>query len=440
MDKTNVSGRNTRPNPPPGHPPPGSKKGKSNTSKKRSRSSGPGQVKSGDTPDEKIQNQGNLVNKSPSGAQTPAAALILGATAGGNSTNEASNPLAPVLGTGTGQDNSEAQFSTQEMNRLLASSPNHPSGKTNSAITAQVMASPTKSTGSVSSLVNSKCYISEPLEDDDAEIGDLTQDELDQIEKSEIGDGKGDSSDEPPPKKTFAEAAKEKKKCYEILYIHLGDEERLPILKEQFYKLFDRINTGILEKVLQGEDVPDGIIWRSWSKGRGLVATADKETSDLLIETVKNTKLGKKSFRAWQRGSFSEGRLVTGHIEGNATKCFKQDNVMEILIKQNRLKGSYTGVKFTDSDSGRLLQFFADKTLWSELLAKRAVQGTSKVRLKMGWSPVNFTLSKPKPAPGETKASEETSAAAPAAKAASITAMETSEEAAATSGNLNPPN
>ena len=416
MGKNNVSGRKTRPNPPSGNPTAGSSTG--TTSKKRSRSSGPG-LKTGFTPDEKSQNQGNLEINSPLGAQASAAASISSATAGGSPTKEASSSLAPILGTGNGNDNSEVtKFSSQEINSLLASSPNHPSGNPNSVLTDQIMQSPR----SVSELaMDSKCRIVDPLESGDEELGDLTKEEIEDIEKKQLetGENVGDNEEPKAKKPTWASVAKPKVKCFEVLYIHHGEEERLPILKEQFYKLYDRINTAVLEQILQGVEVHNNVVWRSWSKGRGLVATADKETSDFICNLVKNTKIQKTCFRAWHSSEFGRGKLVTGHLEGNATKSFSHENIMKIIMINNKLKGSYTGVKFTDTDRGRLLQFFASKELWDDLLARREVQGTSKVRLKMGISPILFTLSKPKKAAEEAQGSADAASSAPASSAES---------------------
>ena len=69
---------------------------------------------------------------------------------------------------------------------------------------------------------------------------------------------------------------------------------------------------------------------------------------------------------------------------------------MEILLKQNKLPGQYTGMIVTSTDKGRLLKFFADPELWSELLKRRENPGQTKLWLKMGLTPVKFALSKSK--------------------------------------------
>ena len=406
MDKDNVSGRKTCLNPPLGDPTSGSNIGKSKRRKKRKKSDN---VKTGDTPESKLQ---NLTSITPQGDKTSSAAFT--ATEDGKTSGQSSSP-AP--GASTGKDSQEVEkFSEQDIKKLLAK-PNSPSGASNSLITEQIMASPTKSTSSVSSALKD-CRIREDgLDDDDVEIGDLTQEELDEIEASETGKDKGDTSGEPKPKaaKTWASVAKKSKSCFEILYIHSSVDERLPIEKEMFYKLYDRINVSILDKILKGEKVPDGIAWHSWSKGRGLVATKDQETTDWVIEAVKNTTVQKLPFCAWKQGSFSRGRLVTGHIKGNATKSLSHDKVMKVLIDQNGLKGNYTGVAFTDSERGRLMRFYADSVMWADLLARREIQGTSKLNLMVGWTTVEYTLSrKPKTSPGEDEGSQGMSVAAPA--------------------------
>ena len=104
---------------------------------------------------------------------------------------------------------------------------------------------------------------------------------------------------------------------------------------------------------------------------------------------------------------------------------FSHDNVMLILLKQNKLKGEYSGVKFTDSESGRLLKFFANKDLWEDLVSRRTNERSSKVRVKLGISPVTLTLSKPRQTPMETEDPEGTAAAT---KANPVVAQPTGSE------------
>ena len=65
-------------------------------------------------------------------------------------------------------------------------------------------------------------------------------------------------------------------------------------------------------------------------------------------------------------------------------------------MSQNKLKGRFTGTTSKVEEKGRLLKFFADQDLWDDLLARRQSQGLATVRLKMGVSPIFFTLSKAK--------------------------------------------
>ena len=413
MSSDNVLGRKTQLNPSEEDPAPDSTKWETKADKKRKKSG-----KSGDTPEGKQQNKGKITGHfaptTPSGDTTPSAASK--ATEDAKSANEPSSPPAPILDASTGKDGSEAtEFSTQEINNLLGS-PNNPSGKllTIPEQEDQIMASPKKPPSVTTALAGCRLKEVDDLETEDKELDNLSKDELEEIERKELGNGEdpdGDSPEgEPKAKKpTWASVAKPKVKCFEVLYVHHGEDERLPILKEQFFKLFDRMNAGIIAKILDGKVVPDRVVWHSWSKGRGLIATADKETSDFIIGLVQETKLQKASFRAWRSSEFGHGRLATGHLKGNSTKSFSHDEIMKCIISQNSLKGQYVGVTFTDTPHGRVLRFYANKEMWTDLLAKRESQGTSKVWLKCGFSASEFTLSKPK------KAAEEADGAANAA-------------------------
>ena len=147
-------------------------------------------------------------------------------------------------------------------------------------------------------------------------------------------------------------------------------------------------------KLLSGEEIPDRILWRSWKDGRGLIAVEDKETSDAVCKLIGQIQIQKTSFRAWHRGEFGEGRLVTCHLEGNVWKDYTKDTLMDLLLKQNKLPGRYTGAIITATDCGRLLKFFADKDLWEELLARRQSSSHSRLLLKLAWNQIRLQLSK----------------------------------------------
>ena len=96
---------------------------------------------------------------------------------------------------------------------------------------------------------------------------------------------------------------------------------------------------------------------------------------------------------------------------------------MNILLRQNKLPGRYMGSMLTGTDDGRLLKFFADQELWSDLLKRRDSRGQTKLWLKMGLTPVKFALSKPKSGEntpeGEASSQARTVAASEASVAAS---------------------
>ena len=232
-------------------------------------------------------------------------------------------------------------------------------------------------------------------ETEDDDLPPLTTEDEEQLRRQ----SDPTATDEPATKKTksFAEAAKQKR-AFEILYVHKGTKERAAIDKETFYKLMDKYQNRALVKGMNGETFPDNILWHSWSKGRGLVAVEDKETSDYFIKEVAVLKVNKMVFRAWHRDQASEGKLVSVWLAGNGYSQFGPDQLTGALRRQNDLKGQVTGAKFSNvGKGGRLLLFFADKTLWTELLARSTTATGGKAVLKLGTFRVVAQLSRSVP-------------------------------------------
>ena len=359
-------GRKNHNNPPGGHPTPGSTNRDNKTQKAATkRKSSSETPKSGLTPEPKIHSSGN---QDLQGQKQPSAAT--------SSTD-------PTLGSiATNVDDGNATQTT-----ALADKPFSAAGPV----------SPAKSTSSVTSNLR-RTTIHDPLDEEDIELLDLDKDEETEIGEAsmKLGEDDTEGSDEPPQKKTWASVAKPKVQAFEVLYVHQGTQERAPIPKETFTKLYGRINCTILEKVLEGHLVPDEILWRSWKDGRGLIAVKDKETSDFICETVGKIQVGGHNFRAWHRGEFSRGRLATGYLDDNTFKSYSKENLLIILMRQNKLPGNNMGAILTTKDSGRLFQVFCDPEMWTALVAKREGLG-AVINLKMGATPVKFKLSKEKP-------------------------------------------
>lgn len=216
-------------------------------------------------------------------------------------------------------------------------------------------------------------------------------------EKGPLGEDEANDSDddeEPPAKRSYAEATKSIR-GYEVLYIHFGEKERRPIEKDLFYKLWDRVNQATYDTFQQtGQLMPDNILWRSWSKDRGLVAVGDKATSDYLCALIRTLKVKKASFRAWHRDEFSQGRLVTGFSTGQGHRKLSAEQVVTYLLAQNRLKGASMGATIKETEGGRLIRFFADPVLWNDLLSRRDNSKKRVVRLKLACTPFLAHLSR----------------------------------------------
>jgi hypothetical protein len=108
------------------------------------------------------------------------------------------------------------------------------------------------------------------------------------------------------------------------------------------------------------------IPWSGWKDDRGMVGCGDKETVDIVKETVSKIKLEDASFRAWSRGEFGLTNLVTMYIpksfEGVGNK-----QLMKVILLQNELRGKYSSVKVEKSGTGRTIRFGADRDLFTDL-------------------------------------------------------------------------
>ena len=248
----------------------------------------------------------------------------------------------------------------------------------------------------------------EKLLAEDNELGDLSQEEEQAIaQKAMEVDGDETGANVQPPK-TYAKAANPAPaiRGFEVIYVHYGTKERAALSEALFYKLWDRIDTMTVGMIVNGEEVPDGMcLWKRWKQDRGLICVKDEESSKFVCKLVNQTKVKGHSFRAWHRGEFGEGRLVTGFLGGSTFQSRSGEDIVKVLFKQNSLRGRTTGVVTKDDQEGRLLKFFADKELWQDLMSRRVSEANRKVKLKCGLSPKIFILSKEKviaPAPAPT--------------------------------------
>ena len=400
-ENSNVWGGKTPKNPPVGNPPPGStESGKKDRKKRKHRSNA---SSSGFTPEDKKLQQGKPVEIP--GLQSPFKAPMAAAVAVG----EKNQPEVSTEGKEVSETSNLAGSNRQTSMNVDEASEKVPPMEGSLTPNLELLEQDMDTTGSpksVSSILKDTNLL-DTDEEGDAELGDFSEELEKSIAETELGinpEKEGESSGEPGAKakkttyasKAAAAPAAKALKGYEILYIHQGKDERGPIPKETFHKLWDRFQTLVVDQVLQGQDVPDEINWRSWSQGRGLVSVKDKATSDYVCQVIGQIKIKKNTFRAWHRGEFSEGKLVTGFLEGTWAKHLTPDKIMQALIRQNKLKGRFTGTLSKVEDHGRLLKFFADPELWADLLARRQSQGSTKVRLKVGVSPTDFVLSKAK--------------------------------------------
>ncbi|XP_059079652.1 uncharacterized protein LOC131877855 [Tigriopus californicus] len=180
---------------------------------------------------------------------------------------------------------------------------------------------------------------------------------------------------------------------HEVIYVHLGQKERSPLGRELFYKLWDKLQEGVVELLLKGETPPTNVLCHSWSQQRVLIAVGDEETSKAIIQLIAQMSIKQLKFRAWKRGEFGEGRLVTAFFAGNSLKLWGGDKLLKLLKSQNKLLGNHVGVKTTDTDKGRKMIFFADPILWKDLKGRATPLAQHKVVLRLGLAQYVFHLS-----------------------------------------------
>lgn len=225
---------------------------------------------------------------------------------------------------------------------------------------------------------------------EDEELVDLTEEE-----ETKIGDQFAELTVGNPKANPRSYASKATKvRGHEVLYIHPGQKERSPLSKELFYKVWDKLQGEVVELLLKGENPPTNVLWHSWSQQRGLIAVGDAETSKAITQMIAKISIKTQKFRAWKRGEFGEGRLVTAFFAGNGLKLWGGDKLMELLKSQNKILGNHVGVKTTDSDKGRKIIFFADPVMWRDLTQRATPLAKHKVVLRLGLSQFVFHLSR----------------------------------------------
>jgi hypothetical protein len=153
---------------------------------------------------------------------------------------------------------------------------------------------------------------------------------------------------------------------FAVLYIHESGTERKPLTQDRFNLVWLKCQERFVQQILQGMKKKICIPWSGWKDDRGMVGCGDKETVEIVKETVSNVKLEGVSFRAWSRGEFGLTNLVTMYIpksfEGVGNK-----QLMKVILLQNELRGKYSSVKVEKSGTGRILRFGADRDLFTDL-------------------------------------------------------------------------
>ena len=232
--------------------------------------------------------------------------------------------------------------------------------------------------------------------DDEDEDGmpALGDDVLRQVEAIQLQEMSGVDGDQPPPKRqaTYAAVASAAGsaplRAHGVLTIHSGWETRRPLSRNFFDAFISRISQLGLGGAHDGGVLND-VLWTTFTDGRGLIAVNSEEALHRIQRWINNhPDNATRGYRAWRRDEFHPGHLVTCHLPGPLRAWeFSRATLMAEIMRRNSLPGRITSLSLTVNKkrTGKILRFFADKTLKEELFRRNAQNNGQGVPLRASW-------------------------------------------------------
>ena len=188
-----------------------------------------------------------------------------------------------------------------------------------------------------------------------------------------------------------------------MLYIHYGKMTKLPVKAEWIQKLYDKLieidqNAYALEMETNAEKPKMDCVWKSFSKGTGLMYTKDEESFKWLHENIPKIEVAPNVFlKAWYTGEkmYPKKKLVSACVKGETWKNLSCERLIQYLASKNNMESlleEFENAESTSTENGIILRFTAGESLWKKLIELQIDETQGYVELKMGITPVKFNL------------------------------------------------
>ena len=188
---------------------------------------------------------------------------------------------------------------------------------------------------------------------------------------------------------------------YKMLYIHYGKITKLPAKAEWIQKLYDELiridqNAYSIELEVNKEKPKMNCVWKSFSKGTGLMFTKDQESFKWLYENIPKIEVAPNIYlKAWHKGEKENEKLVSACINGETWKDMSCERLIQYLANKNNIEfllEEFKNAESTSTENGISLRFTAGDLLWKKLIELQKDRTQGYVELQMGLTPVKFNL------------------------------------------------
>ena len=228
----------------------------------------------------------------------------------------------------------------------------------------------------------------------DGGMSPLGEDVLRNVEAIQLDKIARVEADQPPSKRqaTYAAVASAAGSAplwaHGVLTIHSGWETRQALLRQFFDAFVSRISLLGMGGDQAGGLLND-VLWTTFTDGRGLMPVNSEEALCRIQGWINNyPHNANRGYHAWRRDEFHPGHLVTYHLPGPLRAWdVSRATLMAEIMRRNNLPGRITSLSLTINKkrTGKILRFFADKTLKEELLRRHAQNHGQGVPLRASW-------------------------------------------------------
>jgi hypothetical protein len=189
-----------------------------------------------------------------------------------------------------------------------------------------------------------------------------------------------------------AQTAKQLEAAERVLMVHSGTEETLELTETQFNAIMGEIEKQAFIAAVKKMPVPK-IKWCKFSQfgDKGFIGVQDDTNAELVINAIARICIGGIGFRAWCIEDLEPKNLVSIHIS-KFQSGLGAPLIMEGIMAANTLKGAANrawivldgGWDYVTRAPYDTLKFFADKTLFDDLLLRLSGDRGRRIYLTVG--------------------------------------------------------